>query len=322
VHLLADGASHSGTALAGELGLTRAAVWKHIHQLQSFGLEIQSEQRTGYCLSQPLELLAAPEITAALSPAVHDQVLPVQIAWSLESTNTALLAADSPPAGRASVCLAEFQTGGRGRRGRSWYSPIGHGLCMSVGWRFASSPAALHCLGLVAGVAVLRALRASGLSEGQLKWPNDVLVKGKKLAGLLIDVQGESGGPLHVIIGAGLNYLLNAQARAAILAQGGMEPAAYAAVVDAPEGRNRLAAQLISALVEALGQFEQAGFSAFVDEWRAADYLAGAPVDVQLASGVVQGIASGISNDGQLKLQTDKGLEQIVSGDVSVRVTM
>ncbi len=317
LNLLADGQLHSGSELATELGVTRSAIWKHVRQLESLQLEVAAQAGQGYQLAVPLELLDEQQIFSALSDTARQICGKPEILWISESTSNYLLQQTAPSPGRAHACLAEYQSAGRGRRGRQWFAPAGHGICLSVAWSFATSPANLACLGLAMGVGVLRALHKAGTEEAQLKWPNDIVVDGCKLAGMLIDVQGEAGGPLHVVAGVGVNYLLNQPAEQAVAANGGITPTCltrYATV-----GRNSTAALLVDEICRVLRDFADDGFTSLADEWSMADYLLGREVTVELDGEVLTGIAQGISDDGRLRLKTDGKLQLLVTGDVSIR---
>lgn len=316
---LADGQVHSGTALAAEFGVTRAAIWKCIQQLQALGVEISAGAGRGYQLVQPLELLDANAIIAALPAAVREYSDAIEVHWTTTSTNDLLLQLPAVQPGRSRACFAEFQTGGRGRRGRKWLAPAGGGICLSLSWSFRTSPPQLGCLGLVAGVGVLRAVRAAGADVAQLKWPNDVVVAGRKLAGILIDVKGEASGPLQVVIGVGLNYDLPQAATQEIIAAGGLQPAALSAC-GGVTGRNAVASALVAHLHDVMTEFANNGFSALADDWRAADYLHGREVEVTTDGERLAGVVRGIAADGRLQLATAAGIIHLTTGDVSVRL--
>jgi BirA family biotin operon repressor/biotin-[acetyl-CoA-carboxylase] ligase len=321
LHLLADGQLHSGSELAAELGVSRSAVWKHIRQLESLELEVAAQAGQGYRLAAPLELFDEAQIVNAMNGRTRQLCGAPEILWTSKSTSDHLLKEPAPLAGNAHACLAEYQSSGRGRRGRQWFAPAGHGVCLSVAWSFATSPANLACLGLAVGVGVLRAVRAAGAANAQLKWPNDIVVDGGKLAGILIDVQGESGGPLYIVAGVGVNYRLNNFTEEAVAANGGIVPASMTAAGEVA-GRNRTAALLINEICAALAAFSVDGFASLADEWSGADYLAGRKVNVQLDDAVLSGIARGITDDGRLQLETDGKLQLLVTGDVSVRAEL
>ena len=318
--LMADGQLHSGSELADRLGVTRTAVWKHVRQLEESGLSVTASAGKGYQLDAPLELLDEQRIGADIDAAVTDRLGSLDVLWQTASTSDYLLAAELPAVGSTHVCLAEYQTGGRGRRGRAWLAPVGYGLCLSVGRYFQASPASLSCLGLAVGTGVLRALRQCGAQAAALKWPNDVVLDGRKLAGILIDVRGEAGGPLYAVAGIGINYRVNAAMAAGIAESGGVAPAA---LVDCGAanvaGRNALAAATISNVCMALEEFEANGFDAFADEWRNADYLFGREVSVLGDAATITGVAQGIAADGRLCVKSGDTLHHMLTGDVSVR---
>jgi BirA family biotin operon repressor/biotin-[acetyl-CoA-carboxylase] ligase len=320
LRLLADGQLHSGSELAAQLGVSRSAVWKHVRQLESLELEVAAQAGQGYRLAAPLELLDEAQLVNAMNERTRQLCGTPEILWASKSTSDHLLKNPAPSAGIAHACLAEYQSSGRGRRGRQWFAPAGHGICLSVAWSFATSPANLACLGLAVGVGVLRALRAAGAANAQLKWPNDIVVDGCKLAGILIDVQGESGGPLYIVAGVGVNYRLNNFTEGAVAANGGITPACLTvAAAGEAAGRNQTAALLIDEICAVLKTFAADGFTSLADEWSGADYLAGRMVNVQLDDAVLSGIARGITDDGRLKLEADGKLHLLVTGDVSVR---
>lgn len=319
--LLADGLMHSGNELAGQLSVSRAAISKQVQQLEAMGLVVAKQAGRGYQLAQALELLDSAAISAALANEARHTIDAIELLWVTNSTSDHLVQAGPVAPGSARVCLAEYQTGGRGRRGRQWLAPIGSGVCLSVAWTFQSSPGSLSCLGLAAGVGVLRAVRACGLERALLKWPNDVVVDDRKLAGILIDVQGEAGGPLRVVAGIGLNYSLSPAAEQAVLRSSGLAPTSMSAGGgDGIAGRNQVAACLINEIVKVLQQFGQSGFEPLLAEWSAADYLRGKQVVVATDDREIVGTAAGLSPDGQMLLDVDGRLQQVVTGDVRVRI--
>jgi len=318
--LLADGELHSGNELAEALGVSRTAVWKHIRQLETLDVEVTAQAGQGYRLSEPLQLLDSEAILAAMNPDARELLGGLELLWVTESTNDYLLSMAGADGLHAVACVAEYQTGGRGRRGRQWYAPAGDGICLSVGWKFTSAPASLSCLGLAVGVGVLRGLLRAGLRDAQLKWPNDIVLDDAKLAGILIDVQGEAGGPLHAVAGIGLNYKVSAPTRAAIKQAGGTAPAQLAGTQDGMEaGRNEVAGAIISEVLLVLRQFAEQGFDALLAEWRAADSLSGRRVAVLTDTETVNGLVRGVSADGLLQVEVNGQLRELLTGDVSVR---
>jgi BirA family biotin operon repressor/biotin-[acetyl-CoA-carboxylase] ligase len=314
---LGDGRFHSGEALARELSVSRSAVWKAAAQLRALGTVLEAVRNRGYRLAYPCEALQTGRIRAALSQRLREQLPAIETVWSLPSTNTALLARPNPPAGSGAVLLAEYQSAGRGRRGRAWLAPPGGAICLSLSWTFREVPAELGALGLVIGVCVRRALRQLGVSQVQLKWPNDLWVGERKLGGILIELRAESHGPACVVIGIGLNVTLGPQLQKKI-AQSGVAPTdlVRAGLVGS---RNTTVAAVLTECVAGLREFETSALVPFMADWRAADALRGRTVDVSGAQGAARGLARGIDVHGALLLETPAGLERFISGDVSVR---
>jgi BirA family biotin operon repressor/biotin-[acetyl-CoA-carboxylase] ligase len=265
-------------------------------------------------------LLDAGRIADAASRRATPLPRPVEVLFEVGSTNAYLADAAPPPPGQPRIVLAELQHAGRGRRGRSWLAPFGSGLTFSVAWTFAGTPPGLAALGLALGVAVSEALHGLGLAEVRLKWPNDVVWRGRKLGGLLLQLRTDAGGSATVVAGLGLNLSLPQTTRAA-LAAGGALPVAdlREAVTAAPPGRNELAATLVSAMLDALARFERSGFAPFAGRWAALDALAGECVLVSDGSADVVGEACGVDGQGALQLRVGGELRRFHSGDVSLR---
>ncbi len=217
---LADGGLHSGEWLAGELGVSRAAVWKGIERLRQRGIEIEAVPRRGYRLPAGVELLRADPIRAAVLPERAEHLRSLELLFDVGSTNTRLLAAPAPCYGKADVVISELQHAGRGRRGRQWFAPFGGSLALSMGWAFPDAARASPSLSLSVGVAVARALTRAGARDIALKWPNDVWFGDRKVGGVLLEMRAEASGPAHVVIGVGLNVSLSAAVRSRIEASG------------------------------------------------------------------------------------------------------
>ena len=205
---LADGLFHSGQELADQLGLSRSGVWKVIQNLQSKGVEVFAGQGKGYRLAQPSELLSKEHIQEEIAARISGFTGNLSVLWETESTKRYLSQLNTNEVVSGETCLAEWQSAGRGRRGRNWISPLGGNIYLSQLWRFNSGPAQLSGLSLAAAVAVIKAIHHCGATTAGLKWPNDVLVDGRKLAGILLEINGESNGPTNVIVGIGINVRL------------------------------------------------------------------------------------------------------------------
>jgi BirA family biotin operon repressor/biotin-[acetyl-CoA-carboxylase] ligase len=315
---LLDGAPHEEASLAREFGLEPEALLHELRALGDWGLELIGQPGKAYRLVEPPELLEAAAISAALGARLLSKRDALELLDEVDSTNARLLATTGPAAGRWRACLAEYQSAGRGRRGRAWTQPFGSGLCLSLGWAFADSPPGLSALSLAAGVAVLRALDTFSVPGLALKWPNDVLCDGGKLGGILCELRAGAAGAVQVVIGIGFNVRLGAEARAGILEAGGMEPADLANVVP-PVGRSRLAARLIEALVAMAEEFAIRGFAPFAGEWRAADALRDRTVRVHGTAAGQDGVARGIDADGALCVEIGGQLKRLTAGDVTLR---
>lgn len=320
---LADGRLLSGSELASRLGLTRSAVWKQIHRLRALGLEIEAQGGRGYRLLNSLELLDARVLLTQLGAPAREACEGLEISWILGSTSSSLARQPTPMPGCWRASLAEYQTGGRGRRGRRWSSPFGSGLCLSLSWCFPSVPRDLAALSLVGGIAVLRALQGIGARGLALKWPNDILVDGTKLAGILVDVDGDGRGPLRAIIGVGVNISAPASLVATVTQDGGLPPGCLEqAVGSGGVGRNALAGALISSLYAVLQEFSRTGFEPFVPEWQRHDYMLGRCISVRRDTDEIRGICRGIRPDGALLVEVRHGVVTVLNGDVTLRTDM
>ncbi len=313
---LSDQGFQSGEALAADLAVTRAAVWKAVEQLRELGVSLDAQAHKGYRLAPGVSALN-PERIAALLPAdLNARLEALLVEWSLDSTNTRLLESLPPRAGAAAVVLAECQTGGRGRRGRGWVAPPGGGICFSLGWQFSEMPADLSALSLVVGICVAHALQELGISDVRLKWPNDLVTPRGKLGGILIEMRAEAGGPVHVVIGVGLNVMLDDAARASILATGNVaDDMREHGVPD----RNAIVAAMLRRLLPELDSFPRHGFTPHLSDWNDCDALFDRGVRVENAGETVRGVARGVDAHGALLVETPQGVKRFISGEVSVR---
>jgi len=310
---LADGGWHSGEALAQDAGITRAGLSKRLQKLMQWGLEIETQPGRGCHLVHPLELLDADLIRGALPQAWRAR-LALRVLAGTDSTNTQLLAAD--PADDPQALLAEHQSAGRGRHGRSWHSPFGANLYLSLAWTFPQWPAALTALPLAVGVVTAEALAELNLAGLRLKWPNDLWCGSSKLGGILIEQRGESGGACRVVIGLGLNVAM----RSATTAHIGQPWTTLAEQLGAAPSRNALAARILAQWVAMLERFAADGFAPFEPGFRALDLLRNRGVTLSLPDGELAGIARGVDETGALLVDAGETRRRILSGEVSLKV--
>lgn len=318
--LLADGQFHSGAGLARALGVSRSAVWKQAHQLCGLGLDLEVARRQGYRLKTRLDLLDRQAIARALDPASGDSCEGLDVCCVVESTNSILSEQPRPSPGLWKAAIAEYQTGGRGRRGRRWLSPFGCGLCMSFAWSFAIAPRDLSALSLAAGMASIRVLEAAGAAGLALKWPNDIVADGAKLGGILVDVDGDSRGPLRAIIGVGINIRAPESLADQVASEGGLPPAAIDKLISGKMiDRNRLAADLLGSLRQMALEFARDGFGPLASRWSQYDFLLGKRLIVANGASQIRGVGRGLGADGALLVEQDGTIATVFSGDVSVR---
>ncbi len=314
LELMADGAFHSGKTLGELLGVSRTAVWKHLQKLGDIGIEVESVKGKGYRLAGGLELLSQEQIVGSMSSDASSFVSQLEIFQSTDSTNVRAMQRAGEPGAHGYVCLAEHQTSGRGRRGRSWVSPFGQSLYLSSVVEFSGGAAALEGLSLAVGVAIVRAAEHLGAEGVGLKWPNDVLWQGRKLAGVLLEMTGDPSGACQVVVGVGLNVSISVDAAKSI-----DQPWVGMSEILPGVSRNQLAAEVLNQLAPVLADYERLGFSAFKEAWQAAHVHGGAAVVLTTASDVVQGEVAGVSDTGALLLLVDGRIEEFNGGEVSLR---
>ncbi|HEY3299893.1 MAG TPA: bifunctional biotin--[acetyl-CoA-carboxylase] ligase/biotin operon repressor BirA [Methylophilaceae bacterium] len=315
---LSDGHFHSGEALARQFNVTRATIWKAIQEAETLGIEVFSVRGRGYKLPQAVTLLDTATVTQAIGEQRH--LFDVQIHPQLDSTNTYLMQQAANGAAQATCVVAELQTKGRGRRGRTWQAGLGASLTFSLLWRFLCGAAGLSGLSLTVGVALIRALRELGLTQAQLKWPNDVLVNQDqqyyKLAGILIELQGDMEGPSAAIIGIGINLNLPEQLRQQI-----DQPVTdVQTALGKPINSSELLGKILKHLGSVLSAFEENGFEPLREEWTQAHAYHQQAVRMLMADGrELPGIVNGVAPDGVLLVQTQQGEQRFSSGEISLR---
>lgn len=311
--ILSDRGFHSGSELGSALGVSRTAIWKQLQKLEAMGLQLESVKGTGYRLPPDFELLSQSGILSQLSVTPSS----LRIFQTLDSTNRYLRdQAESEPVS-GSVVFAETQTSGRGRRGKTWISPFGSNIYLSILWNFEQGAQALEGLSLGVGVAVKRALTDAGLENVKLKWPNDIYVGHKKLGGILLEMVGDPAGHCSVIVGVGINVSMPRRAAADIdQAWTDVKTEAGTAI-----SRNQLAGALVDNIFPLLADFQSVGFAPYRDEWQAADAFQGSVATVTTAREAVSGTVLGVNATGALEMRMDSGeVRRFIGGELSLRL--
>ena len=329
--LLSDGEWHSGEDLGRHFAVSRAAIWKQLKQLQVSGIELLSERGKGYRLASPIHLLVKDELYFGLTQTAQSLLGELRVEFSVESTNTQIMdriiSEFSPCNG--CVVFAEQQTAGRGRRGRPWISPLGQNIYCSMNWGFTSGAASLSGLSLAVGLATVKGLESLGYYDIELKWPNDLLWRGRKLGGILLEVAGDLAGPCQVVVGIGLNVMMSLHGGQGKTQNGRKESSSQYSIdqpwVDLYEidshlaNKNRVAAAMLNELLPVLAGFEGQGFRPFKAEWLKRDAFLDQPVLLQMGDQQVQGVSKGVTDEGSLCLDTTSGLQTFSGGEVSLR---
>jgi len=319
---LADGAFHSGEDLAATVGLTRARVSQLLKEAETAGLALERIRGRGYRLLATPDFLSADMIRAALSENVRRNpdipLLHIEVVDEIASTSTELLKRGQRKDIHAAVLAAEWQTAGRGRRGRKWTAVAGGSLTFSLGWRFDQGAGYLAGLSLAVGVAVIRALEAEGLPGVELKWPNDLIYRHLKVGGILVELNGDALGP-STVVGVGLNVRMPAIAKRDI-DQPVSDLTAVAGRGAVPIDRNRLLARVVAELASAFTAYADTGFPPFAAEWQRRHAYQGKPVKLLLPDGAsVKGTVAGVDSTGALVLADGPRRARFLSGEISLR---
>lgn len=315
LNALADGEFHSGAQLSKVLGVSRTTVWNQIKELEPLGIEVHSVRGRGYRISGGLDLIDGEHLQHQLEGlGIAEHLDLVDLVAQCESTNLSAQRASLNGHKRA-LFISEYQSSGRGRRGRAWASPFASNLYFSLSWPFSGGVASLEGLSLAVGVALRRALQALHIDDVQLKWPNDLLLNGRKLGGVLIEVGGDLSGECTAVIGIGLNVSM---------------PDSVEQQIDQPwaDLRGRLPADLTRSdllavvllhLIQMLDEYSSTGFSSMQAEWQAANAFRDKSVSLLIGQRRVDGLCLGVDATGALRLQTAEGEQCFQGGEISLR---
>ncbi|MBC8947527.1 MULTISPECIES: bifunctional biotin--[acetyl-CoA-carboxylase] ligase/biotin operon repressor BirA [Xenorhabdus] len=307
IKVLSDGEIHSGQQLGQELGMSRAGINKHIQTIREWGVDVLTLPGKGYRFPTPMSLLDK-EIIENYLPNDCIEVMPV-----IDSTNQYILE-KLTELDSGAACVAEYQYAGRGRRGRKWVSAFGRNLYLSMYWRLEQGPAAAIGLSLVVGIVIAEVLNRQGAERVKVKWPNDLYLDDKKLAGILVELTGKTGDAAHVVIGIGINVSMSSDQQRSInqnwtnLQQSGT-------IIE----RNKLVAEIIVELKKSLIQFENEGLTSFIPRWFELDNFINRSVKLIIGDQEVHGIARGIDQQGALLLDINGVVVPYIGGEISLR---
>ena len=296
----------SGEALAKQAGISRTAISKHIDSLEDYGVEIFSVKGKGYKLANPVSLIDEEQLTSSLNHrCFYFDELPSTNAFLLKHVHE-LTSGD--------ICIAEYQSAGRGRRGRSWVSPYGCHLYCSMYWKLEQGMSQASGLSLVVACSLVKVLQSFGIEDLGVKWPNDIYLNNKKLAGVLIEMSGQADSECHLVVGIGINISMSQS-------QGDKIDQAWSDLSANPccPSKTELAIALQKQLHQDFSTFEQLGLTAFLARWQEVDVFFGKQVKLLMGDNQILGICKGVDESGAILLETDNGTKAFVGGEISLR---
>lgn len=307
ISILADAEFHSGEQLGERLGMSRAAINKHIQTLRDWGVDVFTVPGKGYSLPEPIQLLDEEQIARQIE---HGRVTVLPV---IDSTNQYLLDRLSELQS-GDACVAEYQQAGRGRRGRKWFSPFGSNLYLSMYWRLEQGPAAAIGLSLVIGIVIAEVLQSLGADKVRVKWPNDLYLQDRKLSGILVELTGKTGDAAQIVSGAGINLMMR-RVESDVVNQGWISLQEAGISID----RNTLAACLIKELRAGFKLFENEGLAPYLTRWEKLDNFINRPVKLIIGDKEIFGISRGIDAQGALLLEHDGMVKPWIGGEISLR---
>ena len=307
ISILADAEFHSGEQLGERLGMSRAAINKHIQTLRDWGVDVFTVPGKGYSLPEPIQLLDEEQIARQIE---HGRVTVLPV---IDSTNQYLLDRLSELQS-GDACVAEYRRPGRGRRGRKWFSPFGSNLYLSMYWRLEQGPAAAIGLSLVIGIVIAEVLQSLGADKVRVKWPNDLYLQDRKLSGILVELTGKTGDAAQIVSGAGINLMMR-RVESDVVNQGWISLQEAGISID----RNQLAACLIKELRAGFKLFENEGLAPYLGRWEKLDNFINRPVKLIIGDKEIFGISRGIDAQGALLLEQEGVIKPWIGGEISLR---
>lgn len=312
VDILSDEKYISGTKMAKSLGLSRTTVWKIIKVLINYGINIISDNKLGYKIDQKLILLDRDVI----GQKINYNPTKLEIFESIDSTNKFLKTTYHQDY-QNHICLSEHQSAGNGRFNRSWDSPFGQNLYLSVKHHFKKDISAISGLSLISGISIIRTLSHLNIpNKFKIKWPNDIYYEDKKISGILIEVIGESYGDCVAIIGIGLN--VNMMKLSNENANNINHWTSLKKISEVDFDRNKICISLINNIIRDIEKFNIMGLEHFLNDWNKYDYLAGKKITVKNHEKIIEGEYKGIDEQGNLLLKVDDNIITLYSGDTSI----
>lgn len=296
----------SGEELATQLGISRAAVSKHVDTLEDYGVAIYSVKGRGYKLANPISLIES----ARLIHSIDNRCFYFD---EIPSTNGFMLS-HAGELKSGDLCVAEYQSAGRGRRGRAWVSPYGQHLYFSQFWSFSQGMAQAMGLSLVVACSVIEVLKSFGVENVGVKWPNDIYLNFKKLAGILIEMSGQADSECQLIIGIGINMAMSQEQGKSI-----DQPWSDLSGLANMPNKTDLVIRLHKQLKKDIQLFEREGLAAFKARWQQADLYHGKDIRLLMGENHVNGICRGIDEQGAVLLETAEGVQAYVGGEISLR---
>jgi BirA family biotin operon repressor/biotin-[acetyl-CoA-carboxylase] ligase len=304
-NILNDLNFHDGTSIGEKLKISRTAVWKWVSKLQSYGIEVTKVKGKGYLLKEPLILLDSKKIRSLLK----SKNFTIDIVESIDSTNNYLNNHDKSAIPH--ICIAEHQTSGRGRFSRNWYSPFGKNIYFSMQYSIKQDISQLGGLSLAIGTIACRAIeKACKLPNClMLKWPNDIMYNGKKLAGVLIEIRAEVNGNCSVIVGVGINVNMPNTSQVNFK----HEWASIMQITGTSQDRNNMCAVLIDKLILGTEQYLITGFKSYMPEWKKRDNLFGKMIQLHDGHEIFKGTAAGVDIHGHLLINLENNMKKAFS---------
>lgn len=307
LRLLQDQQPYTLSQVCELLELDMSTLLIQLEALEQKGILLKYDRQICQLL-QKTELLDVQTILEKLPPSIYQQLSKIVILPSTESTNSYLL---NYPTHKPIACLAEYQTQGRGRRGKQWLSPYASGICLSVKYHYTNPEVSLNRLSLALSVAVARLLYTMGISDVTVKWPNDIWWQERKLAGLLVETKLLNKHAYDIVVGIGLNVRIPH----VDIEQAWID---LQTILPHPVSRNDVAAHLIEHILMTLQDYEKHGFHAYTADWERFDFLKGKKIKLLTTEGVISGQAEGIDENGALLVKVGQKMKTFYSGEVSV----